>query len=85
MNSRRCLWPGCGIYLRRSSSAEALYCSAHHQALGSALAERLRKTYGTVEWLEAVQSCQAHARATIAFVRSKVQGGQHADSDAAGE
>lgn len=79
---RKCLWPGCGIHLRKGAAADVLYCSAHYTAIGTELQERLRKTYGTMEWLSAVQAAQDHARKVNAWVKHHVTGGEHAATHA---
>lgn len=81
---RRCLWPGCSVYLRVGASAEVLYCTAHYTAIGAELQERLRKSYGTPEWIVAVQTAQDHARAVNAWAKHQVTGGKHVDTHSPG-
>lgn len=79
---RRCLWPGCGLHLRTGATANTLYCTAHYTAIGPELQERLRTSYGTGEWIPAVQAAQDFARQVNAWVRHQVTGGKHVDSHA---
>jgi hypothetical protein len=75
VKARRCLWLGCNYNLERGSTPDRMYCYAHQQALGPELAERLRKAYGTDDWMAALDACQAHAKSTREFVKTKVRGG----------
>lgn len=72
---RRCLWPGCYLYLRTGSGAQVMYCFAHYAALGPELQQRLRESFGTPEWLVALEAAQAHARETNRWVKNDVTGG----------
>lgn len=82
MSARYCLWLGCRYKLERYSQPSTVYCRTHIEALGPDLRERLRKAYGTDDWMAALDACQAHAKSTREWVKRTFHGGEHVDSDA---
>lgn len=76
----RCLWPGCP-HQQIGREPYQVYCYQHFPALGIELQGRLRLSVGTPEWVPAIQACQDHARASVAWVKHNVKGGHYGEAD----